>query len=64
MVVLFGFEEELGLLESFDVELPVELPVLELPVPIDCEPPIEPLMPLPWPLPVTVMLSSTLRLPA
>ncbi len=43
MVVLFGFDEELGLLESFDVELPV----LELPVPIDCEPPIDPLMPLP-----------------
>lgn len=69
MVVLLGFDEELGLLESFDVELPVELPVLELPVlelpvPIDCEPPIDPLIPLPWPLPVTVMLSSTLRLPA
>ena len=62
MVVLLGFEEELGLLglvvESLEVELPVE------PVPMLCDPPIDPLMPLPWPFPVTVMLSSTLRLPA
>jgi len=62
VVVLLGFEDELGLLgfdvESLEVELPVE------PVPMLCDPPIEPLIPLPWPLPLTVMLSSTLRLPA
>ena len=62
--MLLGFEDELGLLgllvESLEVELPVEL----APVPMLCEPPVDPLMPLPWPFPVTVMLSSTLRLPA
>lgn len=61
---MLGFDDELGLLgfvvESLEVELPVELE----PVPMLCEPPIDPLIPLPWPLPVTVMLSSTLRLPA
>lgn len=45
--MLLGFEDELGLLgfvvESLEVELPVEVE----PVPIPCEPPIVPLMPLP-----------------
>lgn len=63
MVVLLGFEDELGLL-GLVVESLVELPVELEPVPMVWEPPIDPLMPLPWPFPVTVMLSSTLRLPA
>lgn len=62
--MLLGFDDELGLLGFVVESLEVELPVVLEPVPMLCEPPIDPLIPLPWPLPVTVMLSSTLRLPA